>query len=64
VFLTVQGGDRGLGLVVRAHLNKSETLAAAGFAVADHFSAADGAVLGEQLFQFRAGRGIAQITNI
>jgi hypothetical protein len=56
LFLTVQGGDGSLRFIVGTHLNESETLAAACLAVADHFSAAHGAVLTEQLFQFRARR--------
>jgi hypothetical protein len=64
MFLTVQGGDGGLGLIVGTHLNESETLAATGLAVADHLSAADGAMLTKQLFQFRARGRIAQITDI
>jgi hypothetical protein len=55
VFLTVQGGDCSLGFIIGAHLDEPESLAAAGFTVADDFRAGHGAVLREQLFQIRAG---------
>jgi hypothetical protein len=56
MFLTVQGCDSCLSFFIATHLDESESLAAAGFPVADHFSALHGAVLREQLFQIRASR--------
>jgi hypothetical protein len=56
VFLAIEGCDCGLGLIVGPHLDESKSLAAAGFPVADDFSAGHGAVLREQLFQIRASR--------
>jgi hypothetical protein len=56
MFLAIQGGDCSLSLFIGAHLDEPESLASAGFPVADHFSALHGAVLREQLFQIRASR--------
>ena len=64
MFLAVECGDCRLGFFIRAHLNKAETLASASLPIADHLGALNGSVLGEQLLQIRAGRAIAQITNI
>jgi hypothetical protein len=55
VFLTVESRDRSLSFVIGAHLDKPESLASAGFTVADDFRAGHGSVLREQLFQIRAG---------
>src|SRR5207302_1804634 len=44
VLLAVEGRDRGLGLLIGAHLDETETLAAAGVPVADHLSALHRAV--------------------
>jgi hypothetical protein len=51
VFLAVERRDSGLSFVIGAHLDKSESLASAGFPVADDFRAGHGSVLREQLFQ-------------
>ena len=64
MFLTVERCDCSLSFVIGAHLDESESLAPAGLPVADDFSALHGAVLRKQLFQIRAGRGIAQISDI
>jgi hypothetical protein len=64
VFLTVEGRDCSLSFVIGAHLDKPESLASAGFTVADDFRARHGSVLREQLFQIRAGCGIAQIPDV
>jgi hypothetical protein len=64
MFLAIEGRDRRLSFVIGAHLDESESLAPAGFPVADDFRAGHGAVLRKQLFQIRAGRGIAQISDV
>src|SRR5690606_18835067 len=63
-FLLVQGVDRGLGLGVTAHLDKAETLAAAGVPVVDDFGAGDSAVLAEHLFEVGAGGVVAEIAYV
>jgi hypothetical protein len=64
VFLTVEGCDRRLGFFIRTHLDESESLASTGFPITDDFCTLHGAVLREKLFQFRAGRIVAQIPDI
>jgi len=64
VFLTVECGDTGLCLGIAAHLDKSKTLAAAGFPVCDDLSALNSAMCAEQFLQCRAIDILAQISNI
>jgi hypothetical protein len=64
VFLTVECGDTGLRLGIAAHLDESETLAAAGFPIGNHFSALNSAMRSEQFLQCRAIDIVAQISNI
>jgi hypothetical protein len=64
VLLAVERRDRGLGFVVAAHLHKTETFASAGVAVVDDLGRHDGAVLAEQLLEFRAINAVAQVPNI
>src|SRR5688500_13398576 len=63
-FLPVQGGDGGLGLLVAAHLDEPESLAAAGVPVLDHLGALHGAVLRAQLLEVRAGRVVAEVPDV
>jgi hypothetical protein len=64
VFLAVQCRNSSLSFIIGPHLDESESLAAAGFPVADDFCAGHGAVLRKQLFQIRASRGIAEISDV
>src|SRR6266481_1689783 len=64
MLLAVKGGDCRLGLGIRAHLNESETLAAAGLAVGNDFGGLHGTVLSEQLLQVRARRVVAQVPDV
>jgi hypothetical protein len=64
VFLTVESGDTGLRLGITPHLDESETLAAAGFPIGNHFSALNSAMRSEQFLQCRAIDIVAQISNI
>jgi hypothetical protein len=64
VVLPIQGGDRRLSFGVAAHLDKPETLAAAGLAVLDHLGTLHRAVRRAQLLKVSACRVIAQIPNI
>jgi hypothetical protein len=54
VHLAVERVDGGRGLIVAAHLNESETLAAAGFTVGNDFGAFDGAVSLEKFLKATA----------
>ncbi|CAA9405275.1 MAG: hypothetical protein AVDCRST_MAG64-1945 [uncultured Phycisphaerae bacterium] len=62
--LAVQGVDRGLGLLVGAHLDEAEALAAAGVPVADDLCALHRTVLREELLEIRAGRVVAQVPDV
>jgi hypothetical protein len=64
MFLAVQCRDGSLSFFIGPHLDESESLAATGFAVADDFCAGHGAVLRKQLFQIRASRRIAEISDV
>src|SRR5437016_2098651 len=64
VLLTVQCRDRRGRLVVRAHLDKAEALAAAGVAIVDNLGAGHLTVLPKQLFEIRAGHVVAQIPHV
>jgi hypothetical protein len=45
----VQAGNRFTGSVLFLHFDKTEALAAAGFAILNHFGATDGTELGKEL---------------
>jgi hypothetical protein len=64
VLLTIEGRNRRLGFVIRAHLDEAEALAAAGVTVVDDLRGDHSPVLTKQLLQFRAIHLVAQISNI
>jgi hypothetical protein len=64
VLLAIEGSDRGLGLVVVAHFDEPETLAAAGVPVVDDLGGCDRPICAEELFQLGAVNTIGQITDV
>jgi hypothetical protein len=64
VLLPVEGGNRGLGLVVVAHFDEPEALAAAGVPVVDDLGGCDRPIRAEELFQLGAVNTIGQITDV
>jgi hypothetical protein len=64
MFLAVQRGNGCRCFRIASHLNETEALAAAGFAVADDFGRLHGAVLAEKLLKVRAVCIVAQVPNV
>jgi hypothetical protein len=64
VLLAVQGRDRRLGFVIRAHFDEPEPLRAAGVTVVDDLGGDNRAVLAKQLLEFRAIDLVAQVPNV
>src|SRR5207237_4676273 len=64
MLLAVEGVDGVLRFVVVGHLDKSESLAASGFAIVDDLRRNDLTILTEKLFQLRAVHAVAQVADI
>jgi hypothetical protein len=64
VLLTVEGGNRGSRFLVRGHFDESEAFASAGVPIVDDLSRDDLSMCCEQLFEFRAIDGVAQVPDI
>jgi len=64
VLLAVERGNRRRGFLVRGHFDKSEAFASAGVAIVDDLGGDDLPVCSEQLFEFRAIDGVAQVPDI
>jgi hypothetical protein len=64
VLLAVECGHRGRGFLVRGHFDESEAFASAGVTIIDDLSRDDLPMCSEQLFEFRAIDGVAQVPDI
>ncbi len=62
--LAVHAGNGSLRLGVTAHLDKTETLGAAGVALHHDLGTGDGAELAEGLLQVSIARGIGQVAHV
>src|SRR5262249_21390394 len=62
--LAVEGGDGGLGLLVRLHLDEGEALGLPRVTVRDDLGRLHPAVLPEQLLQVAGGDGVGQVADI
>src|SRR5262249_43159095 len=60
----VEGGDRGLRLLVALHLDEAEPLGSAGVAVHDHLGRHDGAVRLEDLGQVAVAHLVAEVADV
>jgi len=64
MLLPVERCDRRLGFLIGAHFDETETFGTTGVAVVDDLGRHDGAVLPEQLFEFRAIHAVAQVPDV
>jgi hypothetical protein len=64
VLLTVESGHRGGRFLVRGHFDESEAFASAGVTIIDDLSRHDLPMCSEQLLEFRAIDGVAQVPDI
>lgn len=63
-FFAVQRTNGGLSLLIAAHLDKAETLGAAGFPIANDLSRFDRTELLKQPLQITVGRVIGQVADV
>jgi hypothetical protein len=64
VLLTIQGRNRGRGLLIRGHFDKSKSFAAPGVTIIDDLCRNHLAMRSKQLFEFRAIDTVAQVPDI